>query len=98
MFESLVNDVLNGGEVNIDRIQQMMTNSHPWVCDALVEIWSHIGTLERERARLEMNLDSLRTEHQNTLNSRSWRITSPLRAVDALLRKAAVHTSEADAK
>ncbi len=98
MFESLVSDVLNGGEVNIDRIQQMMTNSHPWVCDALVEIWSHIGTLERERARLEMNLDSLRTEHQNTLNSRSWRITSPLRAVDALLRKAAVHTSEADAK
>lgn len=54
-------------------------NGHP--------LRDELNQLKEAQAALRVEFDRLNSEHEQTLNSRSWRLTRPLRALARLLRR-----------
>lgn len=97
-YDVLVQQLLQGVQLDLDEVAEMAKCRHPWRHDDIIDVLTENETLkyekealEYERNALEIELKALRREAEairrelkKTLDSKSWSITRPLRAIDAL--------------
>lgn len=93
-YHGLVQDVLENGWIDIDKIRDQVACRHPWIADALIDVWSEVTALRKEsvNARRELegarrDLECARHDLESVLASKSWTLTKPLRALDDLRRQ-----------
>lgn len=91
--EQLLRNLLAAGNLDKDEIRQMIECRHPWTETGVIAAGLQLAALRSEGNLLKRQLGRLREEHRTlqaaldkTLQSRSWRITAPLRALDRLVR------------
>jgi glycosyltransferase involved in cell wall biosynthesis len=93
-FEELVRNTMGNGSIDIDAIREMIGWRYPWNGDDVVGLLNEIDALRNQLtstqaqvARFRRVLADLNNDHGKTLASKSWRITKPLRTLDALFHR-----------
>lgn len=98
--ERLLRNLIADGNLDSDEIRQMIECRHPWTEAGVIAAGLQLADLRAESNVLKRQLERLSEEHRalltghaalqaaldRTLQSRSWRITAPLRALDRLAR------------
>lgn len=84
-FDSLINDILDTGQIKAISVRRLQEARHPWISDGLIAVWSDMANFREHNHELRRNLDSLWQDQQRILSSRSWRITKYLRTIDQAL-------------
>lgn len=96
-FDELVGNLLSGGTLSPDDIRQYALSRHPWNDAGMIEAGLQLAALRHESTQLkralegaQREIDGLRCDQaqlRKVLASRSWRLTRPLRTIDALVKK-----------
>lgn len=91
--ERLLRTLIAESDLDIDEIRKMIECRHPWTEAGVIAAGLQLAALRSESNLLKRQLERLSEEHKalqtafdKTLQSRSWRITAPLRALDLLAR------------
>lgn len=90
-YDALVQNVLHSGHIDPEDVRRISQCPHPWIVDDLVDVWAEMAALKKENADLVRHLGSIERAHESlgrdfakVLSSKSWRLTQPFRAIDAL--------------
>lgn len=90
-FDNAILDRYNGIEEKLD---EAVTNAHHWYTSSQ-ELEKINSELEKINSELELNVSILQHQYQSIINSRSWKITKPIRLVSKksknILRKVYVY-------
>jgi predicted O-methyltransferase YrrM len=98
LHEEMVRDLLGGKRLEMNEIRRLIERRHPWNEQGTVTAGLQLAALRAEStvlkhkvAHLEARCHALaatQDELERTRQSLSWRVTSPLRELDRLIRRA----------
>jgi hypothetical protein len=93
-FDVLVRGLLEGGKLDPVEINRYAALRHPWTGAGVVEASLQLAALRTESILQKRELAALRRDHEllqqdmgSILASRSWRLTRPLRDIDAFAKR-----------
>lgn len=93
-FDVLVRGLLEGSKLDPVEISRCAALRHPWTGEGVVEASLQLAALRTESTLQKRELAALRRDHEllqqdmgSILASRSWRLTRPLRDIDAFAKR-----------
>lgn len=82
-FDPMIQNALSFKDIDTKGIQQLIDDGHPWISSDLLDVWSRMAALRNALGTMRQEYQQLLSDHERVLSSRSWRITKPLRTLDA---------------